>query len=236
MNAARFSSLAALLLLLTGLPLLAQDPAPQQLDAATGAKLQELVQEAQQLHSRQRVREALDKLDEAEKLAPNNPVVNNVRGSLYTAIRDFEKARESFVKAEALSPAAFEPKFNLAEINYVEGKYPEAQASFNKLLIDYPKIPVNVRHLTLFKIVVCQLKQGLVDDAKKTMATFTFMDDTPAYYFANAAMIFHHGNKVEGQEWVAKAGKIFKDPENMPYLDTLMEARWLPSLTVPDLK
>lgn len=190
--------------------------------------------EAQQLHARQRLGEAMEKINEADALEPDNAMVNNVRGSLYTAMRDFDKAREAFKKSEAKSPGAFEPKFNLTELNYVQGKYADAEAGFAKLLTDYPKIRVEVRHLTQFKMMVCQLKQNKFAEAEAVMKSFTFMDDTPAYYFAQSALFYQKDNKPEAQEWVAKATKIFKSPENVPYLDTMMEAHWIPSMSVPD--
>jgi tetratricopeptide (TPR) repeat protein len=193
-----------------------------------------LIIEAQQLHSRQRIFEALQKLTEAEAIAPKNAVVHNVRGSLYTAMRDFPKARVSFTQAQTLSPDAFEPRFNLVEIDYVEGKYVEAETGFKKILEDFPKVRLEVRHLALFKVLVSQLKQGKIADAELTSKAFTFMDDTPAYYFTKAAFAFQAEKKAEGQEWVNNAGKIFKQENNVPYLDTLMEGRWIPSLTVPD--
>lgn len=197
-------------------------------------KFRQIIGEIQQLHARQKFFEALEKLHQAEELRPNDPIVSNVRGSIYTGMRDFEKAREAFVKAGALNPTAFEPRFNLTELDYVTGSHKEAEAGFTKLLADFPKLQLEVRHLTQFKILVCQLKQDKVADAEKSMKAFTFMDDTAAYYFAKAAFAFHKGDKAEAADWVAKAQKIFKEIQTVPYLDTLMEARWIPSLTVPD--
>ena len=156
-----------------------------------------------------------------------------IRGSVYTAMRDFVKAREAFEKAQTLTPNAFEPKFNIAELSYVEQKYPEAEAAFTKLLQENPKLREEVRHLSQFKVLVSQLKQGKVAEAEKTSLVFTFMDDTPAYYFSKAAFEFQKDNKDGAREWLVKTDKIYKPQQNAVYLDTLMEARWIPSLTVP---
>ena len=200
----------------------------------TGGEFGRLIGEAQQLSFQQRFFEALDRLHQAEKLKPDHPTVHNVRGSVHTGMRDFEKARESFTKAQALNPAAFEPKFNLTELDYVTGDYAKAEAGFTKLLTEFPKLPLEVRHLTQFKVLVCQLKQQKVAEAEAGMKGFTFMDDTAAYYYAKAAFCFQKGEKGEASDWVTKAQKIFKPIENAPYLDSLMEARWIASLTVPD--
>jgi tetratricopeptide (TPR) repeat protein len=213
------------------------DPAPAApLSPEVSEKLASIIKEVQQLHSRQRYAEAMLKLNEADTIAPNNAMLANVRGSIYTNMRDFAKAKESFLKAQTLSPVAFEPRFNLTELLYVEQKYPEAEAAFTKLLADFPKLREDVRHLTRFKIIICQLKQNKTEDAIKGTAAFTSMDDTPAYFFCKAAFAFQKDDKADAQSWIAKAQKIFKPQQNAVYLDSLMEARWLQSLAVPDEK
>lgn len=232
--------LALFILIAHGGALFAQTEAPkpaaaQGTDAPSAdADFSRLIGECQQLSFQQRFFEALDRLHQAEKLKPDHATVHNVRGSVYTGMRDFEKARESFTKAQAINPAAFEPRFNLTELDYVTGDYAKAEAGFTKLLAEFPKLPLEVRHLTQFKVLVCQLKQKKIAEAESGMKAFTFMDDTAAYYYAKAAIAFQKGDKGEATEWVTKAQKIFKPVENAPYLDTLMEARWIASLTVPD--
>ncbi len=196
-------------------------------------KLRGIVEEVQKLHAKQRYFEALQKLKDADAISPDDPLVSNIRGSVYTAMRDFVKAREAFEKAQSLTPKAFEPKFNIAELSYVEQKYPEAEIAFTKLLQENPKLREEVRHLSQFKVLVSQLKQGKVAEAEKTALVFTFMDDTPAYYFTKAAFEFQRNNKEGARDWLVKTDKIFKPQQNAVYLDTLMEARWIPSLTVP---
>ena len=195
-----------------------------------------LAAEARELMSKQRPSEALAKLDEAEKFAPSSAVVWNMRGSVYTAapMRDFAKARECFEKAEKITPESFEPKFNLAELLYVQQKYDEAEKALSKIAETFIKLREDVRHLVQFKILVCQLKLGKLEEAEKTRKTFTFMDDTPAYYFATAAFCFHRNDLAEARVWIGKAERLFKLPANAVYLDSLMEARWLPQISVPE--
>lgn len=197
-------------------------------------KVTKLLDEVRTLHSKQQFFEALTKLSEVEALLPDNPVLINVRGSIYTSLRDFAHARESFEHAERIVPDAIEPKFNKVELLYAEAKYAEAEPAFQKLIADFPKLKEDLRHLALFKILVCQLKQDKVADAEKTMKSFTFMDDTPAFYYSKAAFAFRKNDKEEGQNWMNKASNIFRADKNAFYIDTLMEARWVPSMQVPD--
>lgn len=196
-------------------------------------RVKALIEEAHKLQRQQDSYAALKKLDEADAITPGSPVIANVRGSIYTAapLRDYVKARECFETAEKLAPGAFEPKFNKTELLYVEQKYAEAEAAFGKLLADHLKLREDVRHLIQFKIIVSQLKQGKLADAEKNSREFTFMDDTPAYYYTKAAFEFQKPNLEEGRKWVLKATKIFKKQDNAVYIDSLMEAGWLSSIT-----
>ena len=196
-----------------------------------------LLSEAQSLQGRKRYVDALAKLEEAEMVDPQRPEIYNIRGAIYLAapVRDLGKAREQFTQATALKGDEMPPWFNLAEVEFVGGKWPACEKAFGDLLTKFPKLPTSVRHLVLFKMLVAKVKQDKLGEAEQMITdNFTFMDDTPAYYFAQAALEFHKDDKVKGQEWVTKVNQIFKNGENVPYLDTLMEAHWIPSLSVPD--
>lgn len=220
-----------LVFLAGSLLLRAQTPPPAA--ATMDPRVTALIDEARKLQQHQDSFGALQKLDEADAIAPGSALIANVRGSIYTAppLRDFAKARECFETAEKLLPAAFEPKFNKIELLYVEHKYAEAEAAFAKLLADFLKLREEIRHMIRFKIIVCQLKQGKLAEADKNAARFSFMDDTPAYYYTKAAAAFQAGDKDEARKWVGKAAKIFKPQDNAVYVDTLMEAGWLGSIT-----
>lgn len=199
-------------------------------------ELQKLLGEAQELQGRHRYFDALAKLEDAERIAPKDPNIYNIRGAIYLvpAVREFDKARENFDKALALEPTALAPKFNLAELEFVKHSFAEAATAFAAILKNYPKLQMPVRHLVAFKILVSESMQGKSSEAEKTLKTyFTFMDDTPAYYFSKASLAFAAKNEKEANEWLEKAKTIFKAPENAPYLDSLMEARLIPNIMLP---
>jgi tetratricopeptide (TPR) repeat protein len=195
-----------------------------------------LLQEVQVLQVRKRYADAMVKLDEAEKLKPGNPDVYNIRGSLLLSpqMRDAEKAREQFRKALALEPAAMPPLFNIAEVDFVIGAYADAAKGFSDVLAKFPKLPLPVRHLVTFKVLICQAKQGKIEEAEKTLKeNFTFMDDTPAYYFSMAAISLQKKDEKLGNDWLAKAQHIFTKPsDTSSYLDSLMESHYIDSLDI----
>jgi tetratricopeptide (TPR) repeat protein len=193
------------------------------------------MQEVQELQAKLRYVDALAKLDEVDALQPNLPDVYILRGSMYLspALRDFSKAETMFKKAKEISPDTLAPDFNLAELRFVQQDWAGAKQGFEKALADYPKTPLNIRHLMVFKLFLTEVKLDQINQAKQTLkSNFTFMDDTPAYYFCNAVLSLQSGKQGDGEDWIKRADGIFKASENSPYKDSLMEARWLPNINI----
>lgn len=196
-----------------------------------------LLSEAQSLQGRKRYIDALFKLEEAEKLAPERAEVYNIRGAIYLAImlRDANVAREQFSKARDLQPSEMPPYFNLGEVEFVQQHWADAQAKFEDVLKRFPKLPMHVHHLVLFKVLVCMAQQDKLDDAEKLLSEhFTFLDDTPAYYFAKAVLAKRRNAERDCNDWLTKAQIIFKANATSSYLDTLMESHIVDSLSVPN--
>lgn len=195
------------------------------------------IQELQELQQKHRYVEAVTKLDELEAKHPDRPEFHNIRGSLYMspALRDLDKAGECFDKALKLSPNELPPHFNKAELQLVKHDWPAAEAAFQQVLQKFPKLPLQVRHVVIFKLLVSEVKQGKIADAEKILSEhFTFMDDTPAYYFSKSAIAFQKKDEAQAHDWVKRAGGIFKQEEIAAYFDTLMEVRWVPNIGLPD--
>ncbi|MCP5558249.1 MAG: tetratricopeptide repeat protein [Verrucomicrobiaceae bacterium] len=197
------------------------------------------ISEIQDLQTRQRYTDALQKLDELEAAHPEVADIYNIRGSIWLAgpLRDYDKSKEQFEKALQLRPNAMAALFNMAELEFVVHHFDVAEKKFAALLADALKIPLPIRHLILYKQAVCMVKQGKISDAEELVKkNFTFMDDTPAYYYTNAAVEFQKDNKPKAQEWMARAEAIFGKQAITPYVDTLVEVRWLPHIGLPELK
>lgn len=201
--------------------------------SSSDEKFARVMSEMQQLHGNRRYAEAMAKLDEAEALKPGSPIVVNARGSVYTGMRDFPKAREWFKKSEAASPRALGPKFNLAELDFVQADYATAAASFGKLLADFPRMPPSIRQVAQFKLFVCHLKLGRTAEAETMLKNFAFKEGSAPHTFSQAATAFQKGDKAGAAVWIDKAALNAATAENTVFLDTLMEARWIPSENVP---
>jgi tetratricopeptide (TPR) repeat protein len=216
---------------------LAQEPAAPATPAAAAApvsdEVKKLLLAARDLRVKHQYTDALEKLDEAEKLAPNLPDIYALRGDIYLAPRrrDFDLALPQFEKAAQLQPDSPLPKFNLAEYYFVKHDFDTSLKLFSKMITDYPKLPMVIRHLVHYKRMLCELKLGHRQQAEQIVADqFTFMDDTPAYYFSKSAMAFELGDTAKANEWVQRGVAVFKGPACEPYYDAFKELRWVPDM------
>ncbi len=226
------SLLKSLLCLAAGVSL-TQAQAPDAARSPISDEVKKILREAREMRVQHRYADALAKLDEAEKLAPNLSDIYALRGDIHLAPRrrDFDLALPQFEKAAALAPGSPQPKFNLAEFYFVKHDFPTALQSFTKLTTDFPKLPVVIRHLVHFKRALCELKLGHRPAAEQIVAdNFTFMDDTPAYYFSKAALAFDLGDNGRAGDWVQRGVAVFKGPACEPYYDAFKELRWVPDL------
>jgi len=221
----------SLLLFIGFSSLLAQEPAADRPKVSDEVK--KILIEARDMRLQHRYTEALAKLDEAEKLAPNLADIYALRGDIYLAPRrrDFDLALPQFEKAAELEPQSPLPKFNLAEFYFVKHDFATALTSLTKLTTDFPKLPMMIRHLVHYKRALCELKLGHRHTAEQIIAdNFTFMDDTPAYYFCKAALAFDLGDTAKAGEWVQRGVAVFKGPACEPYYDAFKELRWVPDM------
>lgn len=225
-----FSRILPLLLVLA--PVLCAQEKPSE-------EVRKKLEETFRLQEEKRYAEALAKLDEIEAEAPNLSDLYNMRGAIYLTpgLRDFDKAGPLLDKAEELAPQALAPKFNKAEMYFIKHDWEAAAAAMQKLLDDFPKLALQLRHLTIYKRLICEVKLGKYEVAEKTLKEhFTFMDDTPAYYYGHAAIAFGKKEAAAAKDWLARAQGIFKPGEASAYLDALMESRWVDNIGLPPLK
>ena len=182
-----------------------------------------------------RLQESLETLNDIEKITGDFHIVSNLRGAVFTKMRDFKAARSEFEKAVGLTKnmerESFYPKFNLGEINFVEKKWADARKAFTDLLAGSNVPDTGSRRLMEYKILICHLQEKQPDAAKEMLGKFDQYDnDSPAFYFGNAATAFSNDRKEEAEEWLASAAKIYPKEINDAYQDSLVEVGWLQTL------
>jgi Flp pilus assembly protein TadD len=191
--------------------------------------------------------EAFVKVDEAEKLAPSNASVLNLRGCIYLkkggeaqAKGDLTQAKSDWVQADVYLKKALErdPKsdsvrWNQGELLFVQKKYAEAVVIFEEL---QSRMPGTFRELAQYKVFLCYLVGGNKDKAKGLLSKFSQLSSTPAYYYANAAWNFSQNNKEGAQELLSQAKRVFVPFLNDQFSDALQEIGWLPKGGAPEPK
>lgn len=182
-----------------------------------------------------RLQESLEKLNEVEKITGDFHIITNMRGAVFTKMRDFKSARAEFEKAILLTKDQprenFHPCFNLAEVNFVEKKWPAARAAFTELLSKDTVPDAGTRRLMEYKVMICYLQEKQLEAAIGQLEKFDQYDnDSPAYYFGKAAVAFSKDQKEEAEEWLGSATKIYPKELNDVYQDSLVEVGWLQTL------
>ena len=193
--------------------------------------------EAQKLFNQKRVFECLDALADAKAIFAKHPGVLNLYGACYVEFRDFKKAAASFQQADKVSPNNQNVKFNLAEIAFVTKKYQESLDIFKEILAKNEQQDSSMVALMEFKMLLCQIKLGQVDKARAKVKKLSFKEDSPLYYYANAALDYYDDKATEAEEWLARARRVFGNGAALaPWQDTLIEFGYVKSFYGGDLE
>ncbi len=187
-------------------------------------------EEASRFFQQKRIFECLDALNEAEKIFPDSAELLNLRGSCYVEMRAFDKASEAFRKAIEIAPKNDSIRFNIAEVLFVTKKWKEALDLFESVLKAIPEGNRSLARLVEFKILLCKKKLGQHDEALILAEKYDYQDDSPYYYYAQAALAYDKNDLLEAEQWLARARRIFTDPNvTAPWQDTLVEYGYIKS-------
>ena len=186
--------------------------------------------DAQRLFQQKRIFETFEALDKADAVFPDSQGSLNLRGACYVEIRNFDKATAAFNKALLLLPDNPSINFNIAEVLFVTKKWQEAHDLFVKVFQQLPKDNMALARLVEFKILLCKKKLGMKEEAAALAKKYGFDDDSPYYCFAQAAIAYDDKDLVKAEEWLARASRIFTNPEVIsPWQDTFVEFGYIKS-------
>jgi tetratricopeptide (TPR) repeat protein len=204
--------------------------------------------ESNRMFQQKRVFETLEELGKASVIFNESPEIFNLRGSCYVEMRSFDKALVEFKKAVALSRDNPSIDFNIGEVYFVTKEWQKAEDLFVKVLKHLndqnqlkiqnkqPPDPIALPRLVEFKILLCKKKLGKDSEVKKLAEKYDFLDDSPYYYYAQAALAYEDKDLIKAEEWLARAGRIFQDPNVIaPWQDTLVEYGYIKSFYGEDV-
>ncbi len=186
--------------------------------------------EANRLFSQKRIFETLEKAHEAERVFPESPEIFNLKGSCYVEMRAFDKAMACFERAASLSTRTNSILFNIGEVYFVTKEWRKAAATFEQLLARLPENDLYLGRLAQFKILLCKIRLDQMDEVRILANKYDFLDDSPYYYFAQAAIAYEEDKLVEAEQWLARAARIFRSESILsPWHDTLVEFGYIKS-------
>jgi tetratricopeptide (TPR) repeat protein len=186
--------------------------------------------EASRFFQQKRIFECLEVLADAEKIFPDSAELHNLRGSCYVEMRAFDKASASFGEAIRISPKNNSIRFNIAEVLFVTKQWQESLNLFEEIFKDIPPENKSLARLVEFKILLCKNKLGQDDEVLILAEKYDYQDDSPYYYYAQAALAYDKEDLLEAEQWLARARRIFQDPNiTAPWQDTLVEYGYIKS-------
>lgn len=186
--------------------------------------------EANRLFSQKRVFETLEVCAKAHKVFPGSPEIYNMKGSCYVELRAFDKALAAFRKADKLSEDNRSIQFNIAEVHFVTRDWQKAHDSFSELLSNLPDQDLALGRLAEYKVLLCKIKLGDLNGAKIMAEKYDYLDDSPFYYFAKAALAYQEEELLEAEQWLGRAARIFRNRALLaPWHDTLVEFGYIKS-------
>lgn len=192
--------------------------------------------EATRLFRQKRIFETLEVIDQAEKIFDQSAEVLNLKGSCYVEMRAFDKALEAFNKALEINPANVNINFNVAEVLFVTKKWKESHDLFQEILNQIGEKNMSLSRLIEFKILLCKIKLGQENEVVILAEKYDYQDDSPYYYYAQAALAYEAEESLEAEQWLARANRIFRDPSIIaPWQDTLVEYGYIKSFYGEDV-
>jgi tetratricopeptide (TPR) repeat protein len=165
-----------------------------------------------------RFEEAEEQARAAEMVGSRKPEIANLLGAIYTKQKRYDDAIAKFNQALALDEKFYPAKLNLAEAKLLEGKYADAQRDYQAIKELDP-----ASEFVDFKLVLCYLLEGQDAKAKETVDTMKFPGETPAYYYARAAIALKGGEKVAADRYYENAKKYYADDQCAYFAQALKE-------------
>ena len=180
--------------------------------------------------------QALNLLEQADHLKPDQSDCWNLRGMIFLRQKAYDKAQAAFTRAVALDPDLWAAQFNLAETAFQQKDYARARKSFENLLAQTDRFKSGSRwELVEYKTFLCCLLQGNTAEANRRLAKLPATGGTtPAHLYAEAALAYQRRQAPAAEKLVTTAQTTFPTPVNALFADSLVREGWQappPSMT-----
>ena len=169
---------------------------------------------------------ALDYVQRADEILPPTAWSLNVRGAIAIEEHDFDRGYRYCSDALKLDANFFPAKFNICEIPFLEGKYADARALWQKLFATM-KSGEPSSELVIYRIFLTYLVERDFERAKDWLEKLPFPSQTPAYQYAHAAWDRQHGETAKWDDWIRSAAYIWPESKRSEFVDVLIQLGWL---------
>jgi tetratricopeptide (TPR) repeat protein len=170
---------------------------------------------------------ARELVQKADSTYQRTPVSLNVLGAILIEEKKFDEGRENCLQALRMDPKYFPARFNLAEIPFVQGKYGEARALFERLQKDEPD-----DDLLRFRIFLTLLLEKNDSEARLILDEIPLINNSPISFYANAAWDFAHGKEDSARNWIASGLRTFPPIKHVNFIEVFYDLGWLKRETV----
>ena len=165
---------------------------------------------------------ARELVQKADSTFQRTPVSLNVLGAILIEEKKFDEGRENCLQALRLDPRYFPARFNLAEIPFVQGKYGEARALFERLQKDEP-----TDDLLRFRIFLTFILEKNDVEARVILDEIPLINESPISFYANAAWDFAHGKEDSAKDWIASGLRTFPPIKHVNFIEVFYDIGWL---------
>jgi predicted negative regulator of RcsB-dependent stress response len=184
------------------------------------------LEQVAQLMRQSKYSQAMALLNQMEKEGLPSSPINNMRGAMATQQRKFGPARVAFARALEAAQSDQDREhamFNLAEIDFVEKKFPAAYKGFNQLLKGAKT--AETKGLLQYKLCICELQQGQEEAAQQRIALMPA--SSPQRDYSSVAQARNAGQTTTAQRKLDAAVKAHGQKVAGLYCDALIEMGWL---------
>jgi tetratricopeptide (TPR) repeat protein len=168
------------------------------------------------------VNDAIDRFEQTHKPTAESL---DLRGSVLMEEGKFGEAAKAFEAARQADPVLFAPRIHAGDVLVRQKKFPEARRVYEAALKE-TNIPTLAERLRYGILITC-LAEHNENGARDALQAIAFPTGTPAYYYAQAAWAFAHGNNAEAGKWIKTAEQISPAVINSWFARLLFELGWI---------
>lgn len=163
-------------------------------------------------------------LNSCDLIFNGNPNIHNLRVVCYIEQHRMEAATQEMERAKEALPQDPTTLVNMATLHMAKQEYRDCIKEMTAIL-DSPKYDISseVRNILTFRVFLCYLMLGEVNNAQDLVADLSPLSDTPLFYYSRAAICLYLKDAVGARNDLQSAATIFSSAGMLtPYQRALL--------------